>query len=134
MSSGLGDRSFSVERDQLQLVDLTGDVALETSQGVESRSAYYTAEAWTHVATRGDRSRRCSRVATPSPTGSGSSPPTSLAGSHCARTGHPSTVTLRPLHRIDPLAGLDDSPAFLGEPKINGCAEPFIRTLKEQCL
>ena len=30
--------------------------------------------------------------------------------------------------------GITDSPAFLGEPETNGCAERWIRTLKEQCL
>jgi putative transposase len=30
--------------------------------------------------------------------------------------------------------GISDDPAFLGEPETNGCAEPWIRTLKEQCL
>jgi putative transposase len=30
--------------------------------------------------------------------------------------------------------GIADSPAFAGEPPCNGCAERFIRTLKEQCL
>jgi transposase InsO family protein len=30
--------------------------------------------------------------------------------------------------------GIADDPAFLGEPETNGCAERWIRTLKEQCL
>ena len=30
--------------------------------------------------------------------------------------------------------GISDHPAFLGEPETNGCAERWIRTLKEQCL
>ena len=30
--------------------------------------------------------------------------------------------------------GIEDSPAFAGEPPCNGCAERFIRTLKQQCL
>jgi hypothetical protein len=30
--------------------------------------------------------------------------------------------------------GISDSPALLGEPETNGCAERWIRTLKEQCL
>jgi len=30
--------------------------------------------------------------------------------------------------------GLADSPAYVGEPSCNGCAERFIRTLKEQCI
>jgi hypothetical protein len=30
--------------------------------------------------------------------------------------------------------GIADDAAFLGEPETNGCAERWIRTLKEQCL
>ncbi len=30
--------------------------------------------------------------------------------------------------------GMADSPAFVGEPPCNGCAERFVRTLKEQCI
>lgn len=30
--------------------------------------------------------------------------------------------------------GISDSLAFLGEPETNGCAERWIRTLKDQCL
>src|SRR5262249_24635712 len=30
--------------------------------------------------------------------------------------------------------GLPAAPAFVGEPECNGCAERFMRTLKEQCL
>jgi len=30
--------------------------------------------------------------------------------------------------------GIADDAAFLGEPETNGCAEGWIRTLKEQCL
>ncbi len=30
--------------------------------------------------------------------------------------------------------GIADSPAYVGEPPCNGCAERFIRTLKEQCI
>ncbi len=30
--------------------------------------------------------------------------------------------------------GMADSPAYGGEPPRNGCAERFIRTLKEQCI
>jgi putative transposase len=30
--------------------------------------------------------------------------------------------------------GISDDPALLGEPETNGCAERWIRTLKDQCL
>lgn len=32
------------------------------------------------------------------------------------------------------LLGIADDATFIGEPETNGCAERFIRTLKEQCL
>jgi putative transposase len=42
----------------------------------------------------------------------------------------------RSAHFVGSLAwlGIADSPAFLGEPETNGCAERWIRTLKAQCL
>jgi putative transposase len=54
------------------------------------------------------------------------------AVSSCATTGDRSTA--RPLPGLDRLAGITDDAAFLGEPETNGCAERWIRTLKEQCL
>jgi putative transposase len=30
--------------------------------------------------------------------------------------------------------GITDDPAYVGEPETNGCAEPWIKTLKEHCL
>ena len=30
--------------------------------------------------------------------------------------------------------GIVDDPAYVGEPETNGCAERWIKTLKEQCL
>jgi len=33
-----------------------------------------------------------------------------------------------------PWLGICDSPAYVGEPPCNGCAERFVRTLKEQCI
>jgi putative transposase len=40
------------------------------------------------------------------------------------------------LRQGDPLCslGIEDSPAYVGEPPCNGCAERFIRTLKEQVI
>jgi putative transposase len=50
-----------------------------------------------------------------------------------ATTGDPSTAPGTFTGSIRWL-GLDDSPAYVGEAETNGCAERFIRTLKEQCL
>jgi hypothetical protein len=43
-------------------------------------------------------------------------------------------ILLRPLIGSIRWLGIDDSPAFIGEPESNGCAEPFMSTLKELCL
>jgi putative transposase len=94
---------------------------------------HYTAEAWTHVAARGTGSPRCSRSTTPSSTGSDRLEADVARGISLRhdwgpqyRSGH-FTGSIRWL-------GLNDSPAYVGEPETNGCAERFIRTLKEQCL
>ena len=58
------------------------------------------------------------------------------------RDGHDQLMNLpfilnRPKPEVlahDQLLGLADSPAYVGEPPCNGCAERFIRTLKEQCI
>jgi putative transposase len=43
-------------------------------------------------------------------------------------------VPLGPLRRLAGRAGHRRCPAFLREPETNGCAERWIRTLKDQCL
>src|SRR4029450_2274214 len=53
------------------------------------------------------------------------------------RPGHmwPRWATASPPYtRSTARPGITDSPAFLGEPETNGCAERWIRTLKDQCL
>ena len=73
---------------------------------------HYTAEAWAHVA----------RV------GCGRGPRAVTA----ARLG----TQYRSAHFLGSIGwlGIADDAAFLGEPETNGCAERWIRTLKEQCL
>jgi hypothetical protein len=55
-----------------------------------------------------------------------------LVGSRCASTG--TVISLGALPGLHRPAGIVDDAAFLGEPETNGCAERWIRTLKEQCL
>jgi transposase InsO family protein len=94
---------------------------------------HYTAEAWAHVAKVGDRYAALQPI----------------YDAVVDRWGHLDADTARGLqlrhdwgpqyrsaHFTGSLAwlGINDSPAFLGEPETNGCAERWIRTLKEQCL
>src|SRR5262245_10785602 len=54
-----------------------------------------------------------------------------MAYSPFAPTSHLPVASTRP----PPLRNeFTDTPAFVGEPACNGCAERFMRTLKEQCL
>jgi putative transposase len=92
---------------------------------------HHTAEAWAHLAKVGDRFAalqpgydavvdRWGRLDADIP-----------AALSCATTGPQDRAAT---HRLPGLARDLDSPAFLGEPETNGCAERWIRTLKDQCL
>jgi putative transposase len=94
---------------------------------------HFTAEAWTTVAKRGDRfaclepiydaaSDRFGRV--DADVGRGIS----------LRHDWGPQYTSGHFQGAITWLGIEDSPAFAGEPPCNGCAERFIRTLKEQCL
>lgn len=94
---------------------------------------HHTAEAWTHLAARGDRFAALQPVydavidrfgRLESDVARGISLRHDWGPQY--RSGH-FTGSIRWL-------GIDDSPAYVGEPETNGCAERFIRTLKEQCL
>jgi putative transposase len=94
---------------------------------------HYTAEAWTHVARRGDRFAALQPVYDAVIDRFGRLDADVARGISLRhdwgpqyRSGH-FTGSIRWL-------GIDDSPAFIGKPETNGCAERFIRTLKEQCL
>jgi putative transposase len=94
---------------------------------------HYTAEAWTHVAARGDRFAALQPVYDAVIDRFGRLEADVARGISLRhdwgpqyRSGH-FTGSIRWL-------GIDDSPAYVGEPETNGCAERFIRTLKEQCL
>lgn len=94
---------------------------------------HYTAEAWTHVAARGDRFAALQPVYDAVIDRFGQLVPDVARGIKLRHDWGPQyrseffTGSIRWL-------GMDDSPAFIGEPETNGCAERFIRTLKEQCL
>ena len=94
---------------------------------------HYTAEAWAHVAKTGDRFAALQPV----------------YDAVIDRWGHLDADVARGLslrhdwgpqyrsgHFLGSIAwlGITDDAAFLGEPETNGCAERWIRTLKEQCL
>jgi putative transposase len=94
---------------------------------------HYTAEAWTHVAARGDRFAALQPVYDAVIDRYGGLEADVARGISLRhdwgpqyRSGH-FTGSIRWL-------GLNDSPAYVGEPETNGCAERFIRTLKGQCL
>jgi putative transposase len=94
---------------------------------------HYTAEAWAHVAKVGDRFAALQPVYDAVIDRGAALTPTSPAASSCATTGDPQ---YRSAHFLGSIAwlGIADDAAFLGEPETNGCAERWIRTLKEQCL
>lgn len=94
---------------------------------------HYTAEAWTHLAARGDRFAALQPVYDAVIDRHGTLEADIARGVSLRhdwgpqyRSGH-FTGSIRWL-------GITDSPAYVGEPETNGCAERFIRTLKEQCL
>jgi transposase InsO family protein len=94
---------------------------------------HYTAEAWAHVAKVGDR------FAALQPVYDAVTDRWGRLGADVARgleLRHDWGPQYRSAHFTGSLAwlGITDSPAFLGEPETNGCAERWILTLKDQCL
>jgi putative transposase len=94
---------------------------------------HYTAEAWAHVAKVGDR------FAALQPVYDAVIDRWGRLDADVARglaLRHDWGPQYRSAHFTGSLAwlGISDDPAFLGEPETNGCAEPWIRTLTEQCL
>jgi putative transposase len=92
-----------------------------------------TAEAWAHVAKVGDR------FAALQPVDDAVVDRWGRLDADIARglaLRHDWGPQYRSAHVTGSLAwlGISDDPAFLGEPETNGCAERWIRTLKEQCL
>jgi putative transposase len=92
-----------------------------------------TAEAWTHVAKVGDR------FAALQPVDDAVIDRWGRLDADVARglsLRHDWGPQYRSGHFLGSIAwlGIADDAAFLGEPETNGCAERWIRTLKEQCL
>ena len=94
---------------------------------------HYSAEAWTHVAKVEDRFAALQPVDDAVIDRWAAWTRTWPTASSCATTGDPSTARATSWAPISWL-GIADDAAFLGEPETNGCAERWIRALKEQCL
>jgi transposase InsO family protein len=94
---------------------------------------HYTAEAWAHVAKIGDRFAALQPVYDAVTDRWGRLDADTARGLELRHDWGPQ---YRSAHFTGSLAwlGITNSPAFLGEPETNGCAERWIRTLKEQCL
>lgn len=94
---------------------------------------HYTAEAWCHVAKVGDRIAALQPICDAVVDRFGQLAPDVARG---VKLRHDWGPQYRSRHFLGSIAwlGLSDDAAFIGEPETNGCAERFIRTLKEQCL
>jgi len=94
---------------------------------------HHTCEAWAHVAKVGDRFAALQPVYDAVIDRFGALAPDLARG---VEVRHDWGSQYRSAHFTGSLAwlGIGDSPAFPGEPECNGCAERWIKTLKEQCL
>jgi transposase InsO family protein len=94
---------------------------------------HYTAEAWAHVAKIGDRFAALQPVYDAVIDRWGRLDADVARGLQLRHDWGPQ---YRSGHFLGSIAwlGIADDAAFLGEPETNGCAERWIRTLKEQCL
>ena len=94
---------------------------------------HYTAEAWAHVAKTGDRFAALQSVYDAVIDRWGRLDADIARGLSLRHDWGPQYRSAHFLGSIGWL-GIADDAAFLGEPETNGCAERWIRTLKEQCL
>jgi putative transposase len=94
---------------------------------------HYTAEAWAHVAKVGDRFAALQPVYDAVVDRWGRLDADVARGLSLRHDWGPQYRSGHFLGSIGWL-GISDAAAFLGEPETNGCAERWIRTLKEQCL
>jgi putative transposase len=94
---------------------------------------HYTAEAWAHVAKTGDRFAALQPVYDAVVDRWGRLDADVARGLSLRHDRGPQYRSGHFLGSIGWL-GIADDAAFLGEPETNGCAERWIRTLKEQCL
>lgn len=94
---------------------------------------HHTAEAWAHVAKVGDRFAALQPVYDAVADRYGNLDADVARG---VEIRHDWGSQYRSAHFTGSLAwlGITDSPAYPGEPECNGCAERWIKTLKEQCL
>ncbi len=94
---------------------------------------HYSAEAWASVAPRGDRFAALEPIYDACLERFGHLGPDVARGIACRHDWGPQYTSG---HFVGSLRwlGIADSPAYVGEPPCNGCAERFIRTLKEQCI
>jgi transposase InsO family protein len=94
---------------------------------------HFTAKAWAHVAKVGDRFAALQPVYDAVIDRWGRLDADIARG---LQVRHDWGPQYRSAHFTGSLAwlGISDDPAFLGEPETNGCAERWIRTLKDQCL
>jgi putative transposase len=94
---------------------------------------HYTAAAWAHVVKLGDRFAALEPVYDAVVDRWGQLGPDVARGLELRHDWGPQ---YRSAHFTGSLAwlGITDSPAFVGEPETGGCAERWIRTLKDQCL
>ena len=94
---------------------------------------HWSAGAWTHVAKTGDRIAALQPIQDAGVGHFGGLAPDVARG---VKLRHDWGPQYRSHHFLGTIAwlGLDNDAAFIGEPETNGCAERFIRTLKEQCL
>jgi putative transposase len=97
------------------------------------RRDHYTAEAWAHVAKIGDRFAALQPVYDAVIDRFGRLDADVARGIALRHDWGPQYRSTHFLGSIGWL-GITDDAAFLGEPETNGCAERWIRTLKEQCL
>ncbi|MDR7480470.1 MAG: integrase core domain-containing protein, partial [Armatimonadota bacterium] len=94
---------------------------------------HYTAEVWTTVAKRGDRFAATEPIYDAVRQRFGEVTPDVARGIALRHDWGPQYTSGHFQGALRWL-GIEPSPAFAGEPPCNGCAERFIRTLKEQCL
>jgi transposase InsO family protein len=94
---------------------------------------HYTAEAWAHVAKVGDRFAALQPVYDAVIDRFGGLSADVARGIALRHDWGPQYRSAHFLGSVGGL-GIADDAAFLGEPETNGCAERWIRTLKEQCL
>jgi hypothetical protein len=94
---------------------------------------HFTAEGWASVARRGDRFAACEPIYDAVRDRFGQIGPDVARGISCRHDWGPQYTSSHFTGSLRWL-GICDSPAYVGEPPCNGCAERFIRTLKEQVI